>query len=162
VEHRVSNKIDRGVQLRAQEIMLTSGEPISVIEALKQAIRERFGADIEALIEATATATAGSLRGLKRASYHLPDDDDGQGSLFDIPQVIVVSTEDGDLVVPKAQAETGHVRQWQREGRQHHSVQLSRFKRFGNDLETVADQDDEIPWGEVREVLAERKRKELP
>jgi hypothetical protein len=160
MEHRVSNKIDRGVELRAQEIVMTSAEPITTEAAFKQAIRERFGTDVEALTEALASAGASRLRSLRRSTYHLADDD-GQGSLFDIPQVIVVTTTDGELVVPKAHAATGHVRQWQKEGQQHHSVQASRFKRFGKDLETVADHDDEIPWGETRDVLADRKRKEL-
>lgn len=156
----MSSKIDRGILLRADEITRTSGEPISVKAALGRAIRERFGTDPEALIEAFASLAAGQLRGLRRSTYDLPDDD-GQGSLFDIPQLIVVTTAEGELAVPKAQAETGHVRQWQKEGQQHHSVQLTRFKRLGKDLETVADHDDAIPWDETRDVLTERKRKEM-
>lgn len=153
----MNNRIDRSIQLRAQEIANTSSEPITTVAAVKQALRERFGDDIDALYDAAATSAVGALRSLKGSTHHLPPQD----GLFDIPQVIVVSTEDGDLVVPKAQASTGHVRQWQREGQQHHSVQLTRFKRFGKDLQAVEDHDDEIPWSETLPVLGDRKRKEL-
>lgn len=164
----MNNRIDRSIRLRAQEIVLNSSEPLTTVAAITQALRERFGDDIDALYEAAAASAASSLRGLKRSTWILPEEDgpedgpeDGQIALFDIPQVIVVSTEEGDLVVPKPQAATGHVRQWVREGTQHHSVQLSRFKRAGREMEAADDQDDSIPWDETRVALVERKRKEL-
>lgn len=156
----MSGKINRGIELRAQQIAMTSGEPISVQTACEQAIREQIGTDPEALIKVLAGAVAGQLRSMRRTTYHL-NEEGGQGSLFDIPQVIVVTTPESELVIPKVQAETGQVRQWQKEGQQHHSVQLTRFKRFGKELEAVADQEDGIPWSETREVLTERKLKEL-
>lgn len=157
----MSASASRALKLRAHEIVRTSQDPIAVTAAVQQALKEQFGDDIEAVREIAAALMAGTLKDLRRTSYDLPEES-GQPALFDIPQVIVVSTPDGDLAVPKAQAETGHVRQWQREGQQHHSVQLSRFKRFGKDLEAISEHGDTAPWASVAlPALAEAKRKEL-
>ena len=156
----MSSRFDRSIQLRAQEIALESATPITDVEAVEAALRERYGSDIEALYKAAARVGASALKGLKRAGWDIPEGD-GQIALFDTPPVIVVSTPQGDLAVPKAQQTTDHARQWTKEGLQYHSAQTTRFKRATKDLEVIDDCDGSIPWPENRSTLADRKLKML-
>lgn len=150
---------DRSIQIRAQEIVNSSPTPIHTLDAVKQALRERYH-DLDAMTEAAASIMAASMKGLRKRTYELSDSDD-QGSLFDVPPVIGVTTPEGDLLIPKDQANTGHVRQWTREGLQHHATQRMRFKRAVGELETLTDVTDDVPWADARRALAERKQKEL-
>jgi hypothetical protein len=45
------------------------------------------------------------------------------------------------------------VKQWQKEGLQHHSTQVLRFKRAGRDLESLKDEPDDLPWWSARAML---------
>jgi hypothetical protein len=147
---------DRSIQIRTQEIITKSPVPISLQDALTQALYEKFGDDIAAVRAWAASVGAGTMKGIRKATYDLPDD---EGTLFDIPTVIAVSTPmDGDLLIPKDLANTGHVRQWTREGLQHHSTQRLRFKRAMKDLEVVADIDNDTVWTEARKSLGARKK----
>lgn len=154
------SRADRSLQLRVQEIVANSPVPINVQDAFKQALLERYGQDIDAMAAAFAAVGAATMRGLRKRTYELPETDD-QSSLFDVPAVIGISTTEGDLLIPKDQASTGHVRQWTREGLQHHSTQRMRFKRAATELEAVQDIDGEVPWHETRKMLGERKQQEL-
>jgi hypothetical protein len=149
---------DRSIQIRTQEIINKSAVPITVQDALSQALYERFGDDAAAIRAWAATVGAGAMRGLRKATYELPDN---ENALFEVPAVFGISTPQGDLLVPKDQANAGHVRQWTREGLQHHSTQRLRFKRAVKELEAVADLADETPWVSARQTLSDRKREEL-
>jgi hypothetical protein len=149
---------DRSVQLRAQEIIANSPDAITTIEAVERALRERFP-DYDQLLKVAASTTASTLKGIRKQTYVLPDE--GQGSLFEIPAYIAVTTPEGDLIVPKDHATLGQVRQWSREGQQHHSTQTLRFKRAGQDLGVLEDLDDEVSWSQARKMLAERQHEAL-
>lgn len=150
---------DRGtVQARAQEISCNSPTPITVREACKQALRELYGNNPDALLDAAATLAAGAMSGLRQRTYQLPE----QLTLTsDIPGVIGITTPDGDLIIPKSEATAAQVRQWAKEAMQHHSAQRLRFKRFAKDLEIADDEPDETRWAELRAVIEERKIKAL-
>jgi hypothetical protein len=141
----------RSLQLRAQEIINASPDGMTVNEALKRALLERYGNDVEALANAAASLGAGMLKGLRKRTYDLPEQEDGV--LFQIPSVIGISTPEGDLLIPREQANTGQVKQWQKEGLQHHSTQVLRFKRAGRDLESLKDEPDDLPWWSARAML---------
>lgn len=133
--------------LRTQEIIAKSKE-IGGRDAVKIALRERFGQDIEQLLDFTAS-TVGVLKKLSRATYELPD----QATLFDIPQTIVINTDEGPLFIGREQAQLGQVRQWVSEGLQHHSAQKYRFGRLAKDLKSLDSQPDEIAWVDVQHEL---------
>jgi hypothetical protein len=150
---------DRGtVQARAQEISCSSLTPITVREACKRALHELYGNSPEALLDAAATLAAGAMSGLRQRTYELPE----QATLTsDIPGVIGITTPDGDLIIPKAEATAAQVRQWNKEALQHHSTQRLRHKRFAKDLKIAEDEPDETRWAELRHVIEERKIKML-
>lgn len=151
---------DRTLQLRAQEIIANSPTQITVKEACKRALLERCG-DTEAMAEVAASVVASSLSGLRKRTYELPENDQLELA-FDLPAFIAVTTPDGDLIVPRSEATTGHARQWVKEGTRHHTVQLERFRRAGRDMEIVDDADDDAGFlDDTRHVLNERKRKQL-
>ena len=139
------------LQLRAQEIINASPDGMSIREALKQALLEKYGHDPDALAEAAAAFGASAMSGLRKRTYELPDD---QGALFQIPNVIGIRTDDGDLLISRRHANLGQVRQWQKEGQQHHATQLLRFKRAGKDLEPLKEEPAETLWLQARQALA--------
>lgn len=141
------------LQLRAQEIINAHPTGISVREAVKQALIERFGHDENALAEFAATVTAPSLTGLRKRTYELPDP--GEQLMFEIPQVIGIRTEDGDLLVSRDHADLGQVRQWLDEGCQHHATQHLRFKRGKAEIEPLKNEDGSLPWWSARHMLAQ-------
>jgi hypothetical protein len=134
--------------LRTQEIIAQSKE-IGGRDAVKIALRERFGQNFDQLLDFTAGLT-GVLKKLSKATYELPD----QPTLMDIPQTIVINTDEGPLFMDRQQAQLGHVRQWVSEGLQHHSAQKYRFGRLAKDLKSLDSQPDEIAWVDVRYELA--------
>src|SRR6266700_1473191 len=146
---------DRGtVQARAQEISCNSSKPITVREACRQALHELYGNNPDALLEAAATLAAGAMSGLRQRTYELPE----QATLTsDIPGIIGITTPEGDLIIPRAEAAAGQVRQWNREALQHHSTQRLRHKRFAKDLKIAEDEPDETGWPEMRSVIEARK-----
>lgn len=146
---------DRTLQLRAQQIVNDSAEPISIRAAMRQALLERYKDDFDGLVDMASAVSASSMNGLRKRTYELPEDED---TLFDIPSLIVVSTPDGDLFVPRDQADTSHTRQWVIEGRRYHSVQTGRFERFKVDLDQIDDLDGHVPWAEARQTLGDRKK----
>ncbi len=145
------------LQLRAQEIINASAQGMNIRQALKQALLERYGHDLDALAEAAAAFGASGMSGLRKRTYELPDD---QASLFQIPNVIGIRTEDGDLLIPRQNANLGQVRQWQKEGHQHHATQLLRFKRAGKELEAVKEEPAELPWWQARHTLMQGAEEE--
>lgn len=150
--------IDRTLQLRVQEVINASPVPIAARDALKKVLLERY-TDLDAMAEAAATIGLSALNKLAKSTYSLPETD--QNSLFDVPGVIAVRTSEGPLLIPKDQAETGHVRQWVKEGLQHHSTQRLRFKRADEDLKVLDDVNDDTPWSDARKTLGERTNKEV-
>lgn len=140
------------LQLRAQEIINANPDGMTVREALKRAILERFPNDPDAIADAFAAVAQSSMSGLRKRTYELPESDEG---LFEIPSVIGIRTDDGDLLVPRDHAALSQVRQWQKEGQQHHATQLLRFKRAGTDLDSVKDEPGELPWWSARHMLTE-------
>lgn len=147
--------LDQSLKLRAQEIAAAEGS-ITIREAVKRALEERFDGDFDALVEIAATLGAGSLSNLRQRTYDLPEEQDVLP--FDIPDVIGVRTPDGDMLVRRDDAQRGQVRQWQREAHQHHSAQAYRFKRFGEQLALVDDEADDLEWAKAREIIADRRR----
>ncbi len=132
---------------RTQEIIAQSKE-IEGRDAVKIALRERFGTDFDQLLNFTAGLTS-VLKKLSKATYELPD----QPTLMDIPQTIVINTDQGPLFMDRQQAQLGHVRQWVSDGLQHHSAQKYRFNRLAKDLKSLDSQPDEIAWVDVRHQL---------
>lgn len=130
--------------LRTQEIIAQSKE-ISGREAVEVALRERFDGNFDQLLKFAAGLTS-VLKKLSKSTYELPD----QPTLMDIPQTIVVNTDEGPLFVDRQQAQLGHVRQWVSDGLQHHASQKYRFGRLTKDLKKLESQPDEIAWTEVR------------
>jgi hypothetical protein len=143
------------IQVRAQELIEKSGRALLVRDAVVMALRE-LCPDRESAIELAATFMAGMGLALRRESYDLPEHN-GQGTLFDVPTWIVVTSPEGDLAIEKDHATMGQVRQWRREGQQHHATQHLRFKRAGEELDLISDLDDELPWAEARAILGERR-----
>jgi hypothetical protein len=140
------------LQLRAQEIIIANPEGMTVKEALKRAILERYPNDPERIAEAFASAAQSAMSGLRKRTYELPDDNGV--ALFEVPEVIGVRTEDGDLLVTRQVASLGQIRSWQKDGHQHHAAQALRFKRAGNQLDPLKDESDRLPWVNARQMLA--------
>lgn len=137
--------------VRAQEIINANPAGMSVRDAVKQALLERYGHDENALADFAATVTASSLTGLRKRTYDLPERD--EQLMFEVPQVIGIRTEDGDLLVSRQHADLGQVRQWLQEGRQHHATQLLRFKRGQAEIEPLKEEDGALPWQSARHML---------
>lgn len=143
------------LQLRAQEIINASPAGMTTTEALERAIWERFKDDPRGMAKFAAVATQSTMKGLRKRTYELPDPD--QAALFDIPSVIGVPTDEGDLLVPREHANLGQVRQWQKDGQKHHATQLLRFKRAGADLAPLEDEPCDLPWQSARRMIATRQ-----
>lgn len=148
---------DRSLQVRAQEIINASPEPITSVKAIEQALRELYS-DYESLIRATATFAAASSKAIKQATYTLPDE--RQGVLFQIPAYIVITTPEGDLYIPRDQADSDQVLQWGKEALRYHSVQRQRFERVVKEVESL-DLEAPVSWSEVRKMLEERRQQVL-
>lgn len=141
------------LQLRAQEIINANPTGISVRDAVKQALIERFGHDENALADFAATVTASSLTGLRKRTYELPDPDTQM--MFEIPQVIGIRTQEGDLLVARDHADLDQVRQWLDEGCQHHATQHLRFKRGKAEVEPLKNEPGTLPWWSARHMLVQ-------
>lgn len=145
------SRTDRAsIQLRVQEVINNSPAGITARSALLVVLAERFKDDAAGLLEYAASVSESSVKGLRKRTYELPENGD---ALFEIPPVIGISTPDGDLFVPRETANLGQVRQWVREGDQHHSTQSLRFKRFGAEIEPLKEEPDELPWWSARSML---------
>ena len=138
------------LQLRAQEILSAHPEGMTARAAMKQALSERYKHDPDGLAEFAAGVSQSWLSGLRKGTYELPDD--GQGSLFQTPEVIAIRTDDGDLLVHRDSATLGQVRQWVKEAQQHHGTQSLRFKRFGKQIDQLKEEPDELPWPDARNL----------
>lgn len=143
------------LKLRAQEIIIANPDGMTVKEALKKAILERYPNNPERIAEAFAAVFQSAMSGLRKSTYELPDE---SGALFPVPDVIGVRTEDGDLLVTRQAASLGHIRSWQKDGHQYHSTQALRFKRAGERLDPLKDEDDQLPWVNAHDVLAAIER----
>jgi hypothetical protein len=148
---------DRSLQVRAQEIINASPEPITSVKAIERALREMYS-DYETLVRATAVLAAASSKAIRQATYTLPDE--RQGHLFDIPAYIVVMTPEGDLYIPKDQADSDQVLQWGKEALRHHSVQRLRFERVVKEVESLG-LEKAVSWTEARKMLEERRQQAL-
>jgi hypothetical protein len=151
--------IDQTIKLRAQQILNSSSGPMLIRDAILKALEESKYTT-EQLREMLATVASTSMKGLKQRTFDLPEPT-GQLSLFDIPQVIGITTPQGDLLIPKDQATLDEVGQWTREGLQHHETQALRFRRAKDDVALLDDLDGDIGWTEARKSLPERKREAL-
>lgn len=114
---------DRSLIARAEEIALGTGEKITTERALAEAIAERFDNNPKLMAEFAAGMMRGALKEIRKNSYQLSE----QPTLFDVPQSIVISTPEGDLLIKKESATAGQVEQWLREGSQWHNQQGKRF-----------------------------------
>jgi hypothetical protein len=152
-------RFDRGtIQLRAQEIVLSSLIPITLRDACRRVLEERYRDDPAGLLEAATTLAAGAMTGIRKRTYEIPEQ---QAALTDIPGVIGITSPEGDMFVQRSEATVGQVRQWNREAMQHHSTQRLRHKRFRDELGLVEDIPDEAQWQQTRQVQAERQSKIL-
>lgn len=133
--------------LRTQEIIAQSKE-ISGRDAVKAALRERYNGNFDQLLDFTVSLT-GVLKKLSKSTYELPD----HPTLMDIPQTIVINTDEGPLFIGRDQAQLGQVRQWVFEGLQHHSAQKYRFGRLSKTLRQLEGHPDEVQWVDVRHQL---------
>ena len=140
------------LQLRAQEIINAHPEGMTTRAALKQAILERYQHNADALADVAVSFAGTIMSNLVKATHNLPDDN---GTLFQIPGVIGIRSEDGDLLIARDHADLDQVRQWVREGLQHHSTQRLRFKRANAELESLKDEDGSLPWWSARAMLAQ-------
>lgn len=141
----------QALTLRAQEIINSSPNGMTTKDAMKQALRERYANDPDGIFEVAASLAASTMKGLRKRTFELGDN--AQLGLFAMPTVIGVRTTEGDLLVARDQASAGHIKQWQREGQQHHATQHLRFKRLGEELKVIKDVPDEMPWVEARRML---------
>jgi hypothetical protein len=144
--------VDQSLRLRAQEIITSSPDGMTTRQGMKRALAERFKDDPAGLLEFAAAAGCVGMKDLRKRTYDLPEP--GEGVLFDLPQIIGVSTPEGDLLVPREKATLGQVRQWTREGSQHHATQKLRFRRFAEELEPLKEESDELAWWAARAMLA--------
>lgn len=143
---------DRALSLRAQEIISASADGMTTAQAMEAVLRERFAGDPDGLLKWAASVGSSGLKGIRKRTYEIPDL--FQGTLIQIPQVIGVTTPEGDLLIPRDKATLGQVRQWAREASQHHSVQKLRFKRFREQLDTtLKEESDELPWWSARALM---------
>lgn len=143
------------ILVRAHEIVARSGTEMLLHDAVKQALREVFNGNADApLDELARTVTANGT--LRKLTYDLPEHN-GQTQLFEIPSWLIIQSPEGDLLIPRSEATVGHVRQWRREGLQHHSVQRLRFKRAGEDLDHIKDVEDDVPWSNARALIFQRR-----
>lgn len=153
--------VDQSARLRAYELVQKSAQPMTLQQAYEVVYSERYGNDLKAILRELAKQATGSSRALVKATYTLPESDDGQTVLFDIPAVIAVHTPDGPLFIPWDRATGRQVKQWLDEGERHHATQKYRFKNGRKDFEVLDDSELDMPWPELRLVLAERKRAAL-
>lgn len=116
--------IDQSLIARVQQLADASDGPRSAQDLLVDALRERFAGDMEGLLRFAAATGGSALKNLRTKSYDLPE----QGTLFDLPSSIVITSPLGDLIVPNHIATAGQVEQWLTEGEQHHGSQHKRFK----------------------------------
>ena len=137
--------------LRTQEIVNAAVDGITTREAYKRALIERFGNDVNALLEHASSLASGILSGIRRRTYELPPDDPQLPLL--VPQVIGIRTDQGDLLVHREHADLGQIRQWVREGRQYHSAQRLRFERFETQLDAIKDEPDALPWWSAKAMI---------
>lgn len=142
---------DRALNVRAFEVLNASHNGMTTRQAMEVVLRERYADDFDGLLSFAASAGAGGLKGIRKRTYEIPDL--FQGALFQIPTVIAVTTPDGDLIVPREVASLGQVRQWAREGSQHHATQALRFKRLREQLDALKEESDELPWWSARVML---------
>lgn len=117
---------DRSLIARAEEIALKTPGKITTEAALAEAIRERYDNNPKLMAEFAAGMMRGALKDIRKNTYQLGE----QPTLFDVPQTIVVSTPEGDLLIAKDDATAGQVEQWLREGSQWHNQQGERFSRL--------------------------------
>lgn len=150
---------DQTARLRAHEIVLNSQQPITLQEAYATVYQERFGDDVKAILRELAKQAAGSSKALVRSTWVLPDSENDQLTLLDIPAVIAVDTPDGPLFIQRPQATARQVLEWLENGERHHSTQKYRFKNGRKDVTSLV-RDDELdkPWPEVRRLMIERKQ----
>lgn len=148
----MAGRTDRAsIQLRVQELINSTQEPITDHEALKRVLAERYKDDPDGLLEYATSMGRTALRGLRKRTYELPEQD----GLFEIPPVIAISTPDGDLFMAREQANFDQVVQWIREGLQHHSTQNLRFERFRLAVEPLRGTiPGDTPWWTARAMLA--------
>lgn len=151
---------DQAARLRAAEIVAAGNRRITLREAYEMVYEERYNGDFKAILRELAQQAAGSSTALARSTYVLPDDENEQLALLEIPAVIAVPTPDGPLFVPHDEATVSDVELWLDEGDRYHSTQKYRFRKGRKELkELIHDDDDRHQlWKQLRPVLAERKQ----
>lgn len=144
---------DQSIVLRAQEIInnaTATGGKITLHDAVRTALREKYGNDPERLLDVAASAMTGVAKVLRKATYELPE----QQGLLDIPGCIAVSTPEGDLFIARDLATNRQVFQWCEEGYQYHSTHRLRFKKGREVAKKLIEIDPDANFLESRDALA--------
>ena len=115
--------MERHIIARATQLVATTTNALQESAALRQAIDEYCSGDYNRAIDLLTNESRSKLKDARKATYNLPE----QATLFDVPQVIAITTPLGDLFLSADQASGGQVEQWAREGRSHHRSQEKRF-----------------------------------
>ena len=153
---------DQNLELRIQQIILGSqaDQRTNVAQAAEQALREKYRGPrqfdelIQACVKFFVRSHARFVRELKGCTLQLPESN--QGSLFDIPKLIFVESDEGPLFITRDVATIGEVREWDRRALQHHAAQHLRFQRLTKELELIKDIDDKVPWRDAFAILKNR------
>lgn len=126
--------IERSLIARAQELAAEGpDERVQATVALTAAIMERYGDDPKRIAEEWALKEAGGLRQARVNSYKTPDNP----TLFDVPSVIVITSDAGDLFIKKEHANVAEVLQYASEGLKWHTGQTKNFARLKERIEAA-------------------------
>jgi len=143
--------IERTLIARAQELAADGPDHrVQATVALTAAILERYGDDPKRIAEEWATREAGSLKKARENSYKQPDNP----TLFDVPSVIVITSDAGDVFIKRDQATVAEVRQWAREGLKWHTGQTKSFTRLVDRLAEAEIDDADNYMDAVRAITA--------
>jgi hypothetical protein len=138
----------KSLAVRAMQIATTADGNTYTAEALAQALIERFDNDPKLIAEALAGMMKSAAKSIKGGTSQLP----AQATLFDVPELIAISTPIGDLLIHGEDATTGQSRQWGAECEQWHKQQAKRFTKWNGRL------DAEIESGALDPKLNHRQQ----
>lgn len=116
--------MDKSIIARAQELVAHSNAQMTLEQAIAESIFERFDGDGKRIAYYMAGQVKNWTKAIRKASYDVPE----HPTLFDVPQVIIVTSPDGDVAWPIDIAPAKVVGQWWTEGEQYHGGQHRRFR----------------------------------
>lgn len=115
---------DRHIAARAMQIAQQSNGSVYWADACKQAIRERCGDNVEMILDLAVQSFGRMAKEYKKSQYNLPE----QATLFDVPELLMLATPLGELMVHREEATAGQVQEWVDAGERHHGSQHKAFK----------------------------------